>query len=78
MAQRELAGVTHLVSRVEGTLRPGCGIGDIASMLKTGDLGGKCADLNALYVGLARAVGLPDIVIGSCGGGSTSGPSWPR
>ena len=28
-------------------------------MLKTGDLGGKCADLNALYVGLARAVGLP-------------------
>jgi hypothetical protein len=23
-------------------------IGDIASMLKTGDLGGKCADLNAL------------------------------
>jgi hypothetical protein len=39
----------------------GCGIGDIASMLKTGDLGGKCADLNALYVGLARAVGLPVI-----------------
>ena len=37
----------------------GCGIGDIASMLKTGDLGGKCADLNALYVGLARAAGLP-------------------
>jgi transglutaminase-like putative cysteine protease len=37
----------------------GCGIGDIASMLRAGDLGGKCADLNALYVGLARAVGLP-------------------
>ncbi len=37
----------------------GCGIGDIASMLKTGDFGGKCADLNALYVGLARAAGLP-------------------
>jgi transglutaminase-like putative cysteine protease len=37
----------------------GCGIGDIASLLKSGDLGGKCADLNALYVGLARAVGLP-------------------
>lgn len=37
----------------------GCGLGDIVSMLKTGDLGGKCADLNALYVGLARAVGLP-------------------
>jgi transglutaminase-like putative cysteine protease len=37
----------------------GCGIGDIASMLKTGNLVGKCADLNALYVGLARAAGLP-------------------
>lgn len=37
----------------------GCGRGDIRSMLETGDLGGKCADLNALYVGLARAVGLP-------------------
>jgi transglutaminase-like putative cysteine protease len=37
----------------------GCGIGDIASMLRTGNLGGKCADLNALFVGLARAVGLP-------------------
>jgi transglutaminase-like putative cysteine protease len=37
----------------------GCGIGDVASMLKSGDLGGKCADLNALYVGLARAAGLP-------------------
>src|SRR5690606_9962279 len=37
----------------------GCGIGDIVSMLKTGNLGGKCADLNALFVGLARASGLP-------------------
>jgi transglutaminase-like putative cysteine protease len=37
----------------------GCGIGDIAAMLKTGNLGGKCADINALYVGLARAAGLP-------------------
>ncbi len=36
----------------------GCGIGDIKSMLETGNLGGKCADLNSLYVGLARAVGL--------------------
>ena len=48
---------------VENTFRdpetPGCGIGDIASLLKSGNLGGKCADLNALYVGLARAVGLP-------------------
>ncbi|WP_353475678.1 transglutaminase-like domain-containing protein (plasmid) [Salipiger sp. H15] len=37
----------------------GCGIGDVASMLEMGDLTGKCADLNALYVGLARAAGLP-------------------
>jgi transglutaminase-like putative cysteine protease len=37
----------------------GCGIGDITGMLRTGNLGGKCADINALYVGLARAAGLP-------------------
>ena len=37
----------------------GCGIGDVAAMLKSNNLSGKCADLNALYVGLARAVGLP-------------------
>src|SRR5262249_3038019 len=37
----------------------GCGRGDISAMLETGYLGGKCADLNALYVGLARASGLP-------------------
>jgi len=37
----------------------GCGRGDIRSMLESRDMGGKCADLNALYVGLARAVGLP-------------------
>jgi transglutaminase-like putative cysteine protease len=28
-------------------------------MLESGNLGGKCADLNALFVGLARAAGLP-------------------
>lgn len=37
----------------------GCGRGDIRFMLQSGDLGGKCADLNALYVGMARSVGLP-------------------
>ena len=37
----------------------GCGLGDIRFMLETGDLTGKCADLNTLYVGLARAAGLP-------------------
>jgi transglutaminase-like putative cysteine protease len=38
---------------------PGCGIGDISSMLRTGNLAGKCADLNALYVGMARSCGIP-------------------
>jgi len=37
----------------------GCGPGDIRGMLVTGNLAGKCADINSLYVGLARAVGLP-------------------
>jgi transglutaminase-like putative cysteine protease len=48
---------------VENTFRDpkarGCGVGDISFMLESKDLGGKCADLNALYVGLARAAGLP-------------------
>lgn len=38
---------------------PGCGTGDIRFMLESGKLGGKCADLNGLFVGLARAVGIP-------------------
>jgi len=37
----------------------GCGLGDIRFMLETKSMGGKCADLNALYVGLARSAGLP-------------------
>ena len=37
----------------------GCGVGDIKSLLESGNLGGKCADLNALYVGMARSVGIP-------------------
>jgi len=37
----------------------GCGTGDIRTMLETGYLGGKCADINSLFVGLARAAGLP-------------------
>jgi transglutaminase-like putative cysteine protease len=48
---------------VENTFRDpktrGCGLGDIRFMLETKDLGGKCADLNSLFVGLARAAGLP-------------------
>jgi transglutaminase-like putative cysteine protease len=38
---------------------PGCGIGDIAAMLRSGNLGGKCVDINTLYVALARAAGVP-------------------
>jgi transglutaminase-like putative cysteine protease len=37
----------------------GCGEGDIKAMLETGNLSGKCADINALFVGLCRAAGLP-------------------
>jgi transglutaminase-like putative cysteine protease len=37
----------------------GCGVGDIKVMLETGNLGGKCADINALFVGLCRASGVP-------------------
>ena len=48
---------------VENTFRDpkvrGCGWGDIKTMLETGNLGGKCGDLNALFVGLARSVGVP-------------------
>lgn len=70
-ADKIVAGATNDLDKakriyewvVENTFRNpktrGCGIGDIASMLTTGNLSGKCADLNALYVGLARAVGLP-------------------
>lgn len=48
---------------VESTFRDakvrGCGVGDVEAMLKTDNLSGKCADLNALYVGLVRAAGIP-------------------
>lgn len=48
---------------VENTFRDakvrGCGWGDIKGMLETGNLGGKCGDLNALFVGLSRSIGVP-------------------
>src|SRR6202007_3018510 len=48
---------------VENTFRDpatrGCGTGDIRFMLESKNLSGKCADLNALFVGLARASGIP-------------------
>ncbi|MFL6663403.1 MAG: transglutaminase family protein [Rhizobacter sp.] len=42
----------------EPTVR-GCGVGDIKTMLETGDFSGKCGDINGLFVGLCRAVGVP-------------------
>lgn len=37
----------------------GCGTGDVRYMLAANDLNGKCADINALFVALARAAGIP-------------------
>lgn len=48
---------------VENTFRKpttrGCGLGNVTFLLQTGDLGGKCADINGLAIGLAHAAGLP-------------------
>jgi transglutaminase-like putative cysteine protease len=48
---------------VENTSRDpnvaGCGTGDVRLMLTSGNMGGKCADINALFVALARSVGIP-------------------
>lgn len=41
----------------------GCGLGDVARMLKSGRLGGKSADITALFVGLTRASGLPARIV---------------
>jgi transglutaminase-like putative cysteine protease len=38
---------------------PGCGTGDVRYMLIANDLNGKCADINSLFVALARASGIP-------------------
>jgi len=37
----------------------GCGVGDVKSTLSSGSLRGKCVDINSVFVGLARAVGVP-------------------
>jgi transglutaminase-like putative cysteine protease len=37
----------------------GCGLGDVKTLLMSGNLVGKCADLSSLFVGLCRAVGIP-------------------
>jgi transglutaminase-like putative cysteine protease len=48
---------------VENTFRDpkakGCGVGDVNVLIETKTYGGKCADLNALFVGLCRAGGVP-------------------
>lgn len=70
-AERIVAGRTSDVDRaralydwvVSNTYREpkvrGCGTGDIKAMLETGNMGGKCGDINALFVGLNRAAGIP-------------------
>jgi hypothetical protein len=37
----------------------GCGTGDVVAMLETGNISGKCADLNGLFVALVRSLGVP-------------------
>jgi transglutaminase-like putative cysteine protease len=37
----------------------GCGTGDVGEILKAGKLGGKCTDINSVFVALCRAVGIP-------------------
>jgi len=48
---------------VQNTMRDpktrGCGTGNIKAMLESGNLGGKCADLNGLFVGFSRSLGIP-------------------
>lgn len=63
-ADGEIAKVRAIYEwMVENTFRRasvrGCGEGDVAAMLKANDFGGKCADLNGLFVALVRAAGVP-------------------
>jgi transglutaminase-like putative cysteine protease len=63
-ADNELAKVRAIYEwMVENTFRRtstrGCGEGNVAAMLRGNDFGGKCADLNGLFVALVRAAGLP-------------------
>ena len=43
-----MGGREHLPQRQDA----GCGVGDVSWMIKTGNLNGKCADLNALFVAM--------------------------
>ncbi|HYS08927.1 MAG TPA: transglutaminase domain-containing protein [Myxococcales bacterium] len=72
---------------VKHTLRDpktkGCGTGNIKAMLESGNFGGKCADLNGLFVGFCRSLGVParDVygirVASSALGYKSLGPSTP-
>ncbi len=48
---------------VENTYRDprvkGCGVGDAGKALARGELGGKCTDINSIFVALCRASGIP-------------------
>ncbi|CAD7286691.1 hypothetical protein LMG8286_00489 [Campylobacter suis] len=37
----------------------GCGLGDVKMILESGKLVGKCTDINSVFVGLCRALGIP-------------------
>jgi transglutaminase-like putative cysteine protease len=37
----------------------GCGVGDVKLALETTNFGGKCADINAIFVALCRSLGIP-------------------
>lgn len=37
----------------------GCGTGDVSTILESGKLGGKCTDINSVFVALCRSVGIP-------------------
>jgi transglutaminase-like putative cysteine protease len=48
---------------VQNTVRDpktkGCGTGNVKSMVESGNFGGKCADINGIFVGFCRSLGIP-------------------
>ena len=64
---------------VENTYRDpkvlGCGVGDIRFMLESRNLGGKCGDLNALFVGLRAP---PACRRATCTAFASPTPSWAK
>ncbi len=37
----------------------GCGVGDVKAALEASNFGGKCADINAVFVAMSRSIGIP-------------------